>query len=333
MPFSSASNRFAYGKTQMQPTIVQVRDQTVRAGNHDNVIPNQQVELLIQDDDDDDDERTPPLSGKRLDYVTSVLKRVKELCEKTKDGALKALQQTENGWIRAKNPMFDSNHGCDPNRYGFPDVYVWLPRAFPTVKIICPKCHSDHTKSNGWPSKPIARRVVSLESCYFLVSRRQKCLDCNSQFNGYNPAVLSQLPLRFKHLFPAHLTERSGVDISLLSLLRTSVSESFGFAAFRRMLMENHMRTYHTQSIQYYDSVNSIPFSQKRQFPEFKSAEYGGHVPSSRYLGDLYVEMMAEHESSLLAQMAKVSAEQLAVDHSHKVLPLISLSLTNFVDS
>jgi hypothetical protein len=51
MPFSSASNRFAYGKTQMQPTIIEARDQTVRPGDNYNVIPNQQVELLIQDED------------------------------------------------------------------------------------------------------------------------------------------------------------------------------------------------------------------------------------------------------------------------------------------
>jgi hypothetical protein len=54
----------------MQPNIVQVRDQTVRAGVHYNGILNQQVGLLVQDDDDD--ERTSPLSGKRLKNVACV---------------------------------------------------------------------------------------------------------------------------------------------------------------------------------------------------------------------------------------------------------------------
>jgi hypothetical protein len=48
---------------------------------------------------------------------------------------------------------------------------------------------------SGWNSNPIARRVVDLDSCYYILARRLKCRHgCQKSCNPYDDKILAQLP-------------------------------------------------------------------------------------------------------------------------------------------
>lgn len=278
---------------------------------------------LIDTDDMPDEDKVPPLSGTRLEYVQKVIQRVKNAMGRQGDAG-KGLAITTDGWIYPTSPLFDSEPRFKPDRFYNPKVYFWLPRGFKKIVLYCPNCSSSDTSANGWPDKPIARRVIGLKECYFLVGRRQKCNTCKKQFNSYDPQVLARLPPRIRLLFPAFLTARSGIDRDLLGILCDAVSQSFGFQAFREMIYEFHTRMHQERTIMYYDLQNSMKNAHifataAIQFPDFESADYGGFVPSSRYLADVYIAYMEQYEPFMLAQMAKVSAEKLSSDHTHKV--------------
>ena len=150
-----------------------------------------------------------------------------------------------NGWIYPPNPSFRASTSAI--RYTFPRIFVWLPR-YLTEVIKCPRCSSHSTKSDGWPTHPIARRVVDLHDCYYLATRRQKCNACNLSFMGNGLSILKSLPPHSLSLYPAFLTHRSGMDFQVINLLRHSVSESFGFESFKRLLKANHMRRHDERS-------------------------------------------------------------------------------------
>jgi hypothetical protein len=322
MTFPAPSNRLAYGR--LVPTEVVSRNENqVDASQNDA----EDIDELTADELDDEvfDElcSNAPLCGHRLTYVEGLIGNFKRSIASEANLIRAYSSATVNGWIHAPDPLFTGS-GADWKKYVYPDVFVWLPRAFANVKIECPSCGSTNTKANGWPSKPIARRVVNLDKCYFLVGRRQVCNECRKQFNSYDPKVLDRLPARLRHLFPAFLTKRSGVDMQLLTMLREAVSESFGFAGFRRMLYQHHVRRHDQLAVRYYDSVSIIQFVMKTPFPDFGSEDFGGFVPSSRYLADVYLAYMDQYSHVLLAQLAKTSSKVIGIDHSHKIVKRLS---------
>jgi hypothetical protein len=92
------------------------------------------------------------------------------------------------------------------------DVYVWLPEqrwgcvAWPP----CPSClQQNKIGARGWQKNHYARRVVTMNSNYFVMSRRYMCHSCNrdysknsqestqiqqASFMGYNPKSRCRLP-------------------------------------------------------------------------------------------------------------------------------------------
>ena len=234
----------------------------------------------------------------------------------------------DNGtlWFTAKNVLLLSEREkLNPESYVIPRLFVWVPRLL-GAKIKCPFCRSEDTTCKGWGDNPIARRVVDLHDCYFVMSRRQRCNNCSKSFFGHDSRVLDDLPDYISSQCPAFLTSRSGIDKKLLCLLRTCISESMGPEPFQRMLRENHIRKYMELKTCFMSSVwekkkaGSVIVSRDK-FPAFWDPEgYGGFVPSSRYLVDVYVKFVFQHENELLGQVAKAPGSILSLDFSHKVI-------------
>eukprot|EP00158_Paraphelidium_tribonemae_P001163 Partr_v1_DN24051_c1_g1_i2_m34736 len=268
------------------------------------------------------EESSPPLSGDRLDYVLAQLEIVKSKVRNKKAGE-NALVSWNDFWIRPKLPLLSRNIPT-PGQYPMPRIFLWLPRLL-DVDIVCPHCGSCKTIVKGWPDKPVARRVVDLHDCYYLVARRQECKNdgCRKMFSSSHPRVVAALPHHVRELFPAVLTARSGLDKQVVQILRTSVSESFGLDAFRKMLKENHYRRYDSLKLQYYsikkwasekgaaerekatnNTINVFAVATRlEEFPAFDDPDgYGGFHPSSKYLTEVYISFILSNESSLAAQ-------------------------------
>jgi hypothetical protein len=276
------------------------------------------------------DECTPPLAGFRLEAVKKAIDEVKKVLKKhgskaEKDARKKAISSLFNWsfWYTIQHPVVRDANSIS-GFVGPTRIFFWLPRIY-GYKLACPYCSSEQTVSNGWPRDPIARRVVDLSDCYWIVGRRQWCKSCDREFMNTDQRVVDRLPDHFRLLFPAFLTWRSGVDLRLLEMLRTSVSHSMGISQFLGMLHENHSRQYDKLKLMYL-SRNKLKRASNNfhgkldEFPQFDDPKgYAGFVPTAGYLTEVYIMYILLHEKELAAQLAKATGEILSVDHSHKV--------------
>lgn len=54
----------------------------------------------------------------------------------------------------------------------------------------------------GWPTDPVARRVVNIDSTYYIMARRWKCKACKKTFSAYDDEIMEQLPQNLQLSFP-----------------------------------------------------------------------------------------------------------------------------------
>ncbi|KAJ7156180.1 hypothetical protein C8R46DRAFT_1294726, partial [Mycena filopes] len=94
----------------------------------------------------------------------------------------------------------------------------------------------------GWNSNPIARRVVDLDSCYYVLTKRLRCETCGKGCNMYDQGILTQLPGNLGNEFPAFLTHRSGIDKKLMTLIRSGIAQGLTSHSWERVLRELHIR-------------------------------------------------------------------------------------------
>ena len=321
MVVNKASSRIAYVSTGSVPA--------VDAPSLPNVVPT--IVTVDSEDEFDEDisagpenDRSPLLTGARAEWVKKQLELVKLSMKNNSNPYTSRTAVLVNGWIYPPNPSFRASTSAI--RYTFPRIFVWLPR-YLTEVIKCPRCSSHNTKSDGWPTHPIARRVVDLHDCYYLATRRQKCNACNLSFMGNGLSILKSLPPHSLSLYPAFLTHRSGMDFQVINLLRHSVSESFGFESFKRLLKANHMRRHDELELQYYSAFKNDKTPKGKEtkhilpdpFPSFFESDFGGFVPSANYLSHVFMSFQAMHEPSLVTQIVKASGDIIGLDHSFKV--------------
>lgn len=230
-------------------------------------------------------------------------------------------------WIRAPSPTFSGT--LSPESWYARDIFVWLPDKMHGIKLPCVSCkQSKNVEAKEWP-RPIGRRVITEDSCYYLISRRMECKACKITFLGHDRRVIQLLPKYIQQDFPAWLSPRSGIDLKLLAMLRTCFSESMGPEPFARFLRENHTRRYHDSWLQYLNifrdrnsrgGVQSWLQGSLKDFSRFEDKHgYNGFFPSSRYLRDVFVQYSSYIRPFLDRQIMKRDAEQLAADHSFKV--------------
>jgi hypothetical protein len=58
------------------------------------------------------------------------------------------------------------------------------------------------------------------------------------------------------------------------------------------------------------------------QFDDVSEEGYHGYVPSGQWLRDVYDQCIEEHWADITQLMAMLKADVIAIDHSHKVMPI-----------
>jgi hypothetical protein len=81
----------------------------------------------------------------------------------------------------------------------------------------------------GWNTDPIARHVIGLDQNYYVMTMWIRCWadasgSCGKSHKLYDPIVLGQFDCRLVAAFPAFLTHRSGIDKTLMTLIRTGMA-------------------------------------------------------------------------------------------------------------
>ena len=99
----------------------------------------------------------------------------------------------------------------------------------------------------GWNTDPIARHVVGLDHVYYIMTQHIQCKatgssdGCGKSVNLYDPLVLDQLEPGLAASFPAFLTHRSGIDKTMLTMIRAGIANHLSASSWSKILCELHV--------------------------------------------------------------------------------------------
>ncbi|KAF7304332.1 hypothetical protein HMN09_00835000 [Mycena chlorophos] len=244
------------------------------------------------------------------------LKASLELIQKDTDVGRKP-ECYRNGqlWIRPRDPIFALEHAGLHNfspkeLYQLP-IFVWLPNFLPghPSEFKC-ECGGQLNK-HGFNSNPIARRVGTTSGeDYFLLTNRFWCSSrrintdgCGKVYQGTDPWIQAQLPRYVQARFPVSISHRAALDNQQMDMMKITFAGRFGAGPFSRMVRELKMLR-HTQ----------VP-----DFSEFSNRdEYGGFVPSIKYLKSMFIAWFGAHRIYHDRIMSSLSARILKADHTYK---------------
>jgi len=293
-----------------------------------------------------------------IQYLRSIQGRLKEeLSQKQGKSQTRRWLVNElkkNNWII---PQCRSEFICRELGLGYTelayyrDVHVWLPeeRWDNGSLPCCPNCkNADKVKTFSFPEWP-GRRVFTLESCYYVMTRRYKCGACvetatlqsdraqkpSQTFMGWNKHSLPRNNFGRGSYFPAYLTHRSGVDKSLLSLLRALIPRGIRpETTFSDILTEMHSKRYTLDMVEREYLLASLSRSQEgtrgalRQgcllssFADRK--RYNGAIPTGQYFQTVFLDHHETTRTFLDNEQKKLPVDQLKIDTSYHVTKLVA---------
>ena len=241
--------------------------------------------------------------------------------------------------------------------YYYQDVVVWVPDEQWGVECTpcCPSCgKNDKVGVHGYRTNHFGRRIVSLSSHYFIMSRRYICYGCKEErgkaeaaiaataereginievipstkpytFMGYNPKSVSLLPFGHGDSFPAFFTHRSGVDKKIIDLMRPLFNAGVRPEQLSNILLELHSKEYTRQWKHREHQIekdlllnNSSPLKGTMFSAFADKSKYNGAVPTGKYLGNTYKLFHESIRSHLDKEVKKRGATRLHWDVSYK---------------
>jgi hypothetical protein len=318
---------------------------------------NRNIDLLDDDHDDDggnggsdddeedqcDEEAEGPVDGDKFrerpecvasgplsEYIQEVVERVKS---EYKNSSLPQCYRNGSLWVHPPEIPFvklKRNAPFHPSELYKQPIFVWLPDLLVVGDLMCPSCGKNKLAGDGWPSVPVARRVVDLHNCFWVMTKRYRCIPCKTGYYGTNPLLLKSLPKHLQEQFPARYSHRSAISKAVLNLMRTCFHGSLGPDPFADLLRENHSRTRDRLELQYLsyhhhlrNAVAPPPGANIPKYAPFSSfgdrTGYAGFTPSASYLRSIYIDYVNEHRDEMNQHMAMLDADILKGDASYKV--------------
>ena len=221
-------------------------------------------------------------------------------------------------WIRPIESYFSmckallSPDGLAPYSLYQPIVFLWLPHLLLDDTVLT--CQNDGCRHKpltvkGWNDKPIACRVVTLNGLYYVMTQRFHCDSqsdgCGKSMNLYDPVIMDQLPPGLSAAFPAFLTHQSGMDKTLMTLIRAGIAYQMSSSVWSSVLCELHVQEHDLQELNY---LHALSVAKKQEqalnvegvrayepFSDFHDKNgYAGFYPSRWYINTVYMDYM-EH--------------------------------------
>ncbi|KAJ7803168.1 hypothetical protein B0H13DRAFT_1931512, partial [Mycena leptocephala] len=238
---------------------------------------------------DDESERPAedtPNPGEAVQFYLD--RKLEEIIQETKGDRPPQCYQDGTFWVRPpdswfvlqedfENPYKPQAAPQDPAQINFgpetlyyPSIFVWIPTVLlpKDFAIKCVFCGKDNMGESGWNSNPVARRVSCKKSC-----------------NMYNHDVLKQLPPLLRSQFPAFLTHRSGIDKSVMTLIRSTIAHGLTPNGWEHVFRELHVRKRDLAERAYLYALNArAPNKRPTRLTPFSSFSdkngYAGFSPS-----------------------------------------------------
>ncbi|KAG6821234.1 hypothetical protein H0H93_002344 [Arthromyces matolae] len=232
-------------------------------------------------------------------------------------------------WIPRKAVWFIlKKQDLKPSDLFIPDFYRWDPiELLGTLTIPCPDCGCPLTR-DGFVKRP--RRIVDIDSCYWLIGSSYKCRKtntggCGAKFRSWDQRILAKLPRALAMEFPARLTWRSGLSLRAFGIVRSCIQHGMGTSEVAEMFRMQHLRRYDELRLQYLHTKISRPHLASESYEPFLPFQddspdgFHGFTPSGQWFRDIYDNIMEEHRDTLNQHTAMLSARVCAIDHSHKI--------------
>jgi hypothetical protein len=230
----------------------------VTAGDRGDAPPHPDIIAELDDDEQLEDAAVGP--GVMQTYLKAMKDLLKnEVASHGANSWLLSLLEENEWWVRAVHaPKVCKKLGipCTEPTY-YRDVYVWLPDVRWGEMPFCPNCESNaRVTSHCWRDNHDGRRICTINTNYFALSRRYKCNACAEAaksmkvaaavaegripmddgestdeesaevevpaqtFMGWDEDARKYLAYNRGEEFPAFLTYRGGVDKAVVDLLR-----------------------------------------------------------------------------------------------------------------
>ena len=215
--------------------------------------------------------------------------------------------------------------------------FYWDPDHLVEGGLRCPNC-SSHLHRHGF-TRP--RRVVDLQDVFYMIGQRHRCPtcrnpntnECSLTFNSWDPRIVKNLPPALSAEFPACLSHRNAIADPVLAVMRTCFQYGMGSKQFSNCLQVLHHRHFDALHVQYLQGILSCvdpdPSTPYEPFGTFDDrGGFSGFVPSSQWLRGMYDKLIEEHGSEIDQKTAMLTAEIVAIDHSHKVCMSINYKCT-----
>ncbi|KAL0956751.1 hypothetical protein HGRIS_002870 [Hohenbuehelia grisea] len=224
-------------------------------------------------------------------------------------------------WVRPRDPIFALDHAWattprfSPTELYHLPVFVWLPDFIPDRQIA--------SNVQSYNSNPIARRVRSLHSDYFLLTNRYRCPEtaiaeagCGASFQGSDPVILAQLPrISSKRFQVSYLTARSAIDKPLVALMQPLFAGRFGPDPLASTLAEMRHLRHAELELTYLAAASHQKITDPPSFSEFsdKSA-YAGTQPSVQFCKSVFVDysralQTRDHTFKITKYMARLGSQ------------------------
>lgn len=240
-------------------------------------------------------------------------------------------------WLHPPAPIMSlSSYTFVPELLYRPRVFLWIPHFF-VETMRCPYCRGVLEKNGACPP----RHITDLTDNFWIITWMYYCqLGCQSHFRGWSPAILESLPQYLCREFPAVLSRKSGLSLTVINLLRVGNQHKMGPSGVRSLLFEEHTQKFNTLCTQYLEAIYEVVRGRQENEPhtaqstldsymtkkyapfgDFSDPEkYAGFVPSEFYLSQMMNQVIERDEPDANQHTSCISPDQLSIDDSHKVI-------------
>jgi len=288
---------------------------------------------------------SPPQETWLLDYLVDhefiiSCREARRLCERLKhDFTERAYYRDVHVWLPdvrygrlalpccpyCKSTKRVGVHGWRSDHFGRRVVDLTSCYYIMSRRYKCHQCFEDLKEHLG-----AATRVAQAHGAQVLCGGDDK-QERRYTFMGYHPVSVAKLPYGLGDSFPAFLTHRGAVDMGIIDLERPLFNTGVRPHTMSGTLLELHSKHYYKASVEreqliamVREHAQDLPVSVRANVPsgmfsEFADARsYGGKVPSSAYLQEVYIRHGETLREFFDREVKKRGALYLAWDASYK---------------
>jgi hypothetical protein len=261
--------------------------------------------------------------------------------------------QDHEFWIRSECAQKVCNLLDIPfcERAYYRDIRVWFPDVEGGMACTppCPTCkRQSFVRIHGYPTHHPGHRVITFDSCIYILSRQYCCTNCkkdhearkeaaNGQpfervqytFMATNEECLKQYPQGMLYRFPAVLTHRAGMHVNTAESLCPLQDKGLRPDSISDWLLELHSLRYMHDVIAY-----ELELQRKRAFqsnfsaPMFSDFDdktlYNGGVPTGAYVSQVYKQQHQQCRPHMDREVKKVDINQISLDASFKAPKMLN---------